>query len=251
MPTTPDVVLAMPAFNEEATIAGFLQEIAHAFESTSFHLVVVNDCSTDHTEQVLRELAEKTLPLTVYSNEKNSGHGPSTLTALTLAISQNPSYIVATDGDGHVTGQTLFDLYQVALNSAENTVIEGVRTQRDDPWFRKLVSFATRTLVRQQSGVGPTDANTPFRVYPREVAKTLLDQIPRDHLTPNLMMSTLVRRQGVPYLEVGIVPHKRKGADVNGSTWKQRFRVLPSRRFLKFCWDATAQWVRPQEASKS
>ena len=243
-----DVVIAMPAYNEESAIPTFLAEISGAFASVSFRFVVVNDCSTDNTEETLHAL-KSTYPLDVQTNPQNAGHGPSTLTALRLATDLNPQHVVATDGDGHITGATLRDLYNQAPNQKSPTVTEGVRTQRDDPWFRKTVSAATRKLVKHNSGSAPQDANTPFRVYPTKLLREMLENIPADHMTPNLMMATLVRRDGIPFQEVPITPHKREGTSETGSTWKQRFRLLPSRRFLEFCVKATGQWVAPENAT--
>ena len=249
MAGTPDVVIAMPAFNEENAIEAFLAEIVDAFDDVALRLVVVNDCSTDNTTKVLETLSD-TYPLDVHTNQQNLGHGPSTLTALRLATELRPPLVLATDGDGHTTGQTLRHLYDQALASPSGAVIEGARTQRDDPWFRKTVSAATRTLVKSHSGIAPLDANTPFRVYPLDVLRDLLNKIPADHMTPNLMVSALVRKDGVAFTEVPITPHKREGTEENGSTWKQRFRLVPSRRFLQFCVKATAQWVSPVKAAQ-
>jgi len=250
MAVTPLVVIAMPAYNEEAAIESFLTDIAAAFSDVSFYLIVVDDCSTDNTRSVLDDLVTQHLPLTVITNQTNSGHGPSTLTALRLALDLGPRCVVASDGDGHITGETLRHLFNEATKTNPPTVIEGVRTHRDDPWFRKTVSAATRTLVKRHSGQAPQDANTPFRVYPAETLGNLLANVPADHMTPNLMVSTLVRHTGVPFREVPITPHKRKGTDENGSTWQQRFRVLPSRRFLQFCVKATGQWLTPTKATQ-
>ncbi len=235
----------MPAYNEEAAIESFLTDIGDAFSGASFRIVVVDDCSTDNTQRVIESLAKKGLPISTSTNQKNFGHGPSTLMALNLAIELEPQYVVATDGDGHIAGDTLRQLYHEATTSTPASVIEGVRTQRDDPWFRKFVSAATRFLVKCHSGQSPKDANTPFRVYPAETLGKLLAQIPPDHMTPNLVVSTFIRRGDLAFREVPITPHKRQGNHENGSTWKQKFRLIPSCRFLQFLVKATAQSLKP------
>lgn len=245
MALKPSVVIAMPAYNEEAAISSFLGEIAEAFSDTSFHIIVVDDCSSDNTVSELDALKTEHIPLTVSTNSRNSGHGPSTLTALQLALDLGPQFVVATDGDGHITGQTLRYLFDKATNANPPSVVEGVRTNRDDPWFRKTVSAATRTLVKHHSGKAPRDANTPFRVYPTGALQALLTNIPTDHMTPNLKISSLVRRAGIFLEEIPITPHRREGAEESGSTWQQRFRLLPSLYFLQFCVKATAQWFSP------
>lgn len=245
-----DVVIAMPAFNEESAIPDFLAEIVEAFADLRFHLVVVNDDSTDNTDSRLHSLAT-TYPLEVHTNSQNYGHGPSTLAALRLALRLSPGYVLATDGDGHVAGSTLRHLYDLACEKTTPMVIEGARSQRDEPWFRKSVSAAARILVQLQSSKPPPrDANTPFRVYPTEFLHGLLAEIPDNHMTPNLMMSKLVRQHDIPFAEVLIAQHKREGAIENGSSWKQRSRLIPSRRFLKFCVKAATQWITTGRLSK-
>lgn len=249
MARKPAVVITMPAFNEESVLPSFLADICEAFAGLDFQVIVVNDCSTDNTEETLHALATS-YPLNVHTNPQNLGHGPSTLTALRLATELNPHHVVATDGDGHITGDTLRHLYDQALDQTSPTVIEGARTRRDDPWFRKTVSAATRKLVQHHSGSAPHDANTPFRVYPTNLLQEIIVNIPADHMTPNLMVATVVRRDGIPFREVPITPHKREGNSETGSTWKQRFRFLPSRRFLQFCVKATTQWVSPRPGGR-
>lgn len=239
-----DIVIAMPAFNEASAIPAFVSEINEAFAGLRFLIIVVNDHSTDDTENTLRALATR-YPLEFHTNPQNSGHGPSTLKALSLAMSFSPKYVVATDGDGHIEGLALRHLYDEASEKNTPTIIEGARAQRDDPWFRKIVSAATRFLVKHFTTITPQDANTPFRVYPTKILGELLTKITADHMTPNLAMATLVRRDRVPFSVIPITQHKREGTIENGSTWKQRFRLLPSRRFLKFCVKATAQWITP------
>ena len=246
MEVRPDVVIAMPAFNEEGTLGVFLNEIAEAFSEEYFQLVVVNDCSTDRTKAVLDELS-LSLPLSHYTNQRNSGHGPATLKSLKLATALRPRYVISCDGDGHITGATLWTLYEHAVGFPNPTIIEGVRTHRSDPWFRKLTSAATRAIVQKHSGRRPLDANTPFRIYPLDVLTGLLTNIPDDHMTPNLMMSSMARRGSYSLAEIPFQPYTRDGSAENGSTWKQKWRFLPSRRFLGFLIRATAQWVLPKK----
>lgn len=248
MPMKLDVVIGMPAFNEEPAIESFLDEIVSAFDDLNFRVVVVDDCSTDNTSNLLRSLASSHR-MEVYTNQRNSGHGPATLKALKHGSDLLPKYVLATDGDGHVRGTTLRRLYDAATNFGSPAVVEGVRTQREDPWFRGFVSAVTRALVKCDSGIAPLDANTPFRVYPAGVIRELLKRVPIDHMTPNLLISTLVRRENLPVVEFPIEPYRRDGAAENGSTWRQRFKPFPSRRFLQFCVKAATQWLRRPKAA--
>ena len=249
MSTDLDVVIAMPAFNEQLAIPSFIAEISEAFSDLRFHIVVVNDFSTDGTLHTLSKLSTA-YPLKIVNNPQNIGHGASTLKALSLAAELSAAYVVSTDGDGHISGAMLRQLYDESVQKKWPTVIEGARAQRDDPWFRKIVSAATRLLVRYHSGHPPTDANTPFRVYPTQILSNLLAKIEQDHMTPNLVMSTLVRRDAITFGVIPLAQQKREGTIENGSTWNQKLRLIPSRRFLQFCAKATAQWITPSKKIK-
>lgn len=237
-----DVVIGMPAFNEETAIESFLVEIVTAFGDVEFRIVVVDDCSADNTKKVI-DTAAVHHPVDTYSNKQNSGHGPTTLRALRHAIELTPKYVVATDGDGHISGSTLRSLYEQAVSSHSLTVIEGARPRAGDPWFRKFVTGTTRLLVKYHCGTAPLDANTPFRVYPTEVLRELVGEIPSDHMTPNLVISTLVRNKNLQVVETAVAAHRREGALLHGSTWKQKHRLVPSLRFLQFCVKAASQWL--------
>jgi dolichol-phosphate mannosyltransferase len=246
MSENPTVVVAMPAFNEGLSIEGFLSDIFEAFSDVDTHVVVVDDCSSDRTAEVVLALAANGAPITLCQNLENLGHGPSTVRALRRAALLGPEFVIAADGDGNIQGRTLRALLAAAQNEATEIVIEGTRAGRNDPWFRKLVTTATRVLVLIHSGSPPRDANTPFRVYPSRVLSRLLRDIPENHLTPNLLIASILRKEGFPLLEMKVPVHKRAGTAEHGSTWKQRTKFLPSARFLKFCWTAAGQWIAPR-----
>lgn len=240
-----DAVICMPAFNEEASIGGFVREIAAAFSGQAIRFVVVDDRSTDGTGAALEALVIEGLPLDVISNSRNLGHGPTTLVALAEAVALSPNFVIATDGDGHVLGDDLFSLYRTALECRHLAVVEGVRTRRENPAFRKVASAATRLLVRLKSGVGPADANTPVRIYPLSLLSKFLVEVPPGHLTPNLVISVLTRTTAPGFIETPILVVKRPGTENYGSTWNQRIRSFPSMHFVSFCLKAGLEWLGP------
>jgi dolichol-phosphate mannosyltransferase len=102
-PTSPpvqgaNVIVALPAYNEEENIGPLLQDIKQAMSEAGlcYSVIVVDDGSRDCTAQVLRESAPL-LPLTVHRHEVNQGLGVTIRDALLLAVKQ------AGDGDAIVT----------------------------------------------------------------------------------------------------------------------------------------------------
>jgi glycosyltransferase involved in cell wall biosynthesis len=233
-----DKVISLPVFNEEKTIEDLITEIKEL--SYFKKIVIVNDCSTDSTMQILREIVGD--ELIVVNNSQNLGHGPSTLIGLFKALELGYDAVVTADGDGHFQVSDLKAMTEQLLTSKVD-IVEGVRTDRSDPWFRKLSSLTTRNLVRIRCRKSVQDANTPIRAYRINVVRRILSTIPSvNYPIPNLYISAQSRKLS---LKIGIFPIatlERENSEKLGTTWRQRYRNLPTKRYLKFCLNATFHW---------
>ncbi len=237
------VVVAMPAHNEGEGIGDFITEIADAFHDLDISFVVVDDESSDDTVSILKTLDKNIKPeITVISNEANLGHGPSTLAALKFATNLGSEYVIAVDGDGQFLGSEIRELFDRS-SASDQFVGEGVRTKRTDPLFRKITTNLTRILVGARCKVLPADANTPLRVYPHSYLSELITALPSYLLTPNLYISAHARMSSLDVVEVKVTSLPRRGTSATGTMWKARTNLLPSKRFIKFCFNASKQWA--------
>lgn len=235
------VAIVMPAWNEASGIGEFLLELHESFRGIEHTLIVVDDYSTDQTVAVLNRLKDSGLPLMIQSNERNLGHGPTTLNALNLGIETGAEWIVSLDGDGQFLGNDVLECYR-AIIATNSQIIEGLRTRPSDPVYRRATSYATRVLVWSRCREFPKDANTPLRVYQRPVLQEILKRVPADSLVPNLMISAYAR---VNKLKVGLVNVDfvvRRGDNPQSTTWGKSKSYFPSKRFVKFCVKATKSW---------
>jgi dolichol-phosphate mannosyltransferase len=114
-------------------------------------------------------------------------------------------------------------------------VLECVRTQRRDPWFRKLITAALRLLVLVKSGKYPKDANTPVRLYTKSILSEIVRLIPENILTPNLFISIHLRKTKTKYAHFRIITRDRLGENRVGTTWNTRRSLMPSKKLLQFC----------------
>ena len=237
------VTVVMPAWNEAEGIEGFLEELDSALAEWTTEFIVVDDRSTDGTALSARAAGQGGVRVSVLPNDMNRGHGPSTMRALRAGLASGADIIVAIDGDGQFLGP---DVRRVVAVLAEGTgqVVEGVRSGRGEAAYRRATSEVTRALVWTRARRLPADANTPLRAYRPEVLGRLLDRVPPDAMTPNLIISALSRKWDVPLVEVPVASRPRRGASAHGTTWGARRASLPSRRFVEFCLRATGEWVR-------
>lgn len=232
-----DLVVCMPAFNEAESILDYLTEINAQLKGLNSKLLVVDDCSTDGTSNVLSN-APSGLELIIFRNEKNLGHGPTTLIALLRSLELKPRLVCSTDGDGHFSGQTIRKLFDLMENSKYD-IAEGVRRNRNEPRFRKATTIFSRFLLTKLSGVMVRDANTPLRIYRSEKLKWIISQIPSDSLTPNLKISMLSRISSLMIAQEECEWRPRMGINPQGTTWRSRVSFLPTRAFAWFCIKST------------
>lgn len=236
-----ELSIVMPAYNEAEGIEEFIGEIHEAFQGHSIKFIVVDDKSTDGTISSLERLAKR-FPLEIISNDKNLGHGPSTLRALRAGLMSDFPLVLSVDGDGQFRGE---DLVRVAIEVAYGDlhVVEGVRTSRKDPLFRKITSLVTRVLVFSRCKTLPGDANTPLRCYQRSSLESLLETIPKYSVIPNLWLSAAARNQKLKIKEISVESLSRRGSDSTGTMWGKGVKFFPTTRFIKFCLTATGEWL--------
>jgi glycosyltransferase involved in cell wall biosynthesis len=236
------IAVVMPAWNEAEGLPGFIRELNDDLKKWRPSFVVIDDHSTDETARVTKELIKSGIDLSLFVNQVNSGHGPSTLKALKAGLNLGVDFIVAVDGDGQCYGRDLARMVEV-LETTQNDVVEGVRVARTDPNYRKFITFMVRTLVSVKSRKIALDANTPFRAYRSANLSDIVGAIPDDIKIPNLLISTICRKWGFKISEIQIESIPRRGSNPNGSTWGKTVRAIPSRRFIKFCISSGFQWV--------
>ena len=82
------------AYNEESFIKNTIQEVSNIFDL----IIVVNDCSTDNTKLVIKEMNLDNVK--TINNPKNFGPGKSMEIGLKAFLETDVNYIVKIDGDG-------------------------------------------------------------------------------------------------------------------------------------------------------
>jgi glycosyltransferase involved in cell wall biosynthesis len=236
------IAVVMPAWNEAEGISGFIEELNVALSEWEPVFVVVDDCSTDDTSEKVRSLTSSNISVALHTNPKNSGHGPSTITALQLGLATGAAGVVSIDGDGQFLGDDVAHIVEILMRQGVD-VVEGVRTQRDDPRYRRVVSLITRLLVASKARAIPKDANTPLRAYKSTTLASILTVVPERASTPNLIISVICRRWSLSLTEVPVKSISRRGSNPDGSTWGKAHKSVPSKRFLSFCAGAVGEWL--------
>lgn len=226
----------MPVYNEQDNLETFVKDIYANFSNITYKIIIVNDCSTDNTFNVIKNLKSKKFPIEIISNDRNAGHGKSMLLGIRKAICFDCEFVLTVDGDGNIDVAELGEMFKFfSANKNSVDIVEGIRLNRKDPWFRRFVSWITRILIFILSGKKTNDANTPIRIYKKDTLKLLNDLLPQNSLIPNFRISILTR-----VFKQKVMPYKintliRNSSNSSGTTWGQKTKNIPSKKFIQFC----------------
>jgi dolichol-phosphate mannosyltransferase len=233
------VAVAIPAYNEAEGIDEFLREIDAALREHSDHvtIVVVDDCSTDDTVDVVKALqGSLSADLVVTSMPSNCGHGPTALEAYRQALDTGAQFVIGVDGDGQFLGSDLRRVL-VLLHDGGDGVC-GVRRFRYDPWFRMLMTRLLRLYIIRVFGVPTRDANCPLRGYRANLLDELLRWLPDGAMVPNVHLAILAARRGATLIEVDVNHRVRRGTSTTGTMFTSTRNVGVMRRLVRFSWSA-------------
>ncbi|MCR2793531.1 glycosyltransferase family 2 protein [Microbacterium sp. zg.Y625] len=228
------IAVVMPAYNEAAGIAEFLLEIHEHLAplASELDIVVADDRSTDATAAVVAGLGLDRVQ--VQTQTRNRGHGPTALAAYVAGLQLSPDVVVHVDGDGQFAGN---DIARVlgALEATGADVVHGVRRGREDPWFRRALSFGLRVAVRPFAGRGVPDINTPLRAYRPQVLQQLIDAVGADAIVPHVHFSLAEARCGLRVTSVPVRSLPRRGGETVGTMWGGNGQPkLPPKRLRSF-----------------
>lgn len=238
----PALTVVMPAYNEAQGLPGFIVEVADAVRphTQRLRIVVVNDKSTDDTGAVLDALAADLPELIVVHSAKNQGHGPTALAAYRAGLETEPDAILHVDGDGQFVGED----FPAVLSALEGVqVVHGVRSGRDEPWFRRALTGSVGLGVALLARGRVPDVNTPLRLYRVATLRRLLDVCPPDALVPHVHFSIAEQRHHVPRAFVPVRSIPRRGGVSTGTMWGSTPArpKLPPKRLLQFSARAAAE----------
>ena len=105
-----DTLIVIPAYNEELHIANTIHNIISEINKNKLQknidLLVIDDCSTDKTTEILY-----TLNIHVISNLKHLGYASSLQVGYRYAVGQNYNYVIQMDSDGQHDASNITSLY--------------------------------------------------------------------------------------------------------------------------------------------
>ena len=159
MSLRPAVII--PVYNHGLQIA----EVISQARRLDLPIFVVNDGSTDVTEEVLASISG----ITILRHSVNQGKGAAILTGMAAALEDNCNWAITLDGDGQHNPVDARNLLQVAETSGRCIVVgcrQGMDESRNVPWTSRFGRGFSNFWVWASGGPWVADSQSGFRLYP-------------------------------------------------------------------------------------
>ena len=226
---TPDLSVVVPVYNEGQGITDVVASWTAVLNrlGIDYEFLLYDDGSTDETGARLDAIAAGDSRVRV-AHQTNRGHGCTVLRGYREA---RGIWAFQTDSDDEIPAEAFESVWLVREG---HDAVFGIRTGRSSALGRRLLTFAAARTVRLLFGRGPWDVNVPFRLIRRDALARLIPHIADDTFAPNVILSGLVARGGLSFVEVPVPAVERRLGQTTISGFKTlRLGVRAARETIR------------------
>jgi undecaprenyl-phosphate 4-deoxy-4-formamido-L-arabinose transferase len=164
--------VVVPMFNESANIEPLLSRLTSVLggQGYAWEVVCVNDGSRDDTASAVRGWQERVPGIVLVDFARNFGQHAAVTAGFAHA---RGDWIITLDADLQNPPEEIPNL--VAWLAKGHDLVNTVRQERRDTWFRRSASRLTNSAVRRMSGIRLNDFGCMLRGYSREVAQAVVE----------------------------------------------------------------------------
>ena len=210
------ISVILPAYNEEKNIARAIELSAETLHGLTrdYEIIVVDDGSSDRTQDIVQRIAEGEGSVRYLSHAANMGYGAALKTGLKSATKE---LLFFTDSDLQFNISELAVLMQWI---EDYDIVIGYRRKRRDHPGRRVLGWGWTTLVRFLFGLRVRDIDCAFKLFKKKV----IDTISIDSIGAFVNSEILLRavKKGYTIKEIPVTHYPR----VNGKAKGARPRII-------------------------
>jgi glycosyltransferase involved in cell wall biosynthesis len=207
--------IIVPVYNEGKTVKKILQLLLEVdLGIKDREIIVVNDCSTDNTAEVLKQF-KKTREIKILTHQKNCGKTAGIKTGLAAATGD---YVIIQDADLEYNPADIKKLIGLAV-AHSGAAVYGSRFlgNTGDVWWHRLGNQLMTLMTNWLYGCHLTDMQTCYKLIPRAKLNEITITTTRFAFEPEV--TSKLARLGVKIIEEPISYAKRGYAEGKKIGW--------------------------------
>src|SRR6266436_3682741 len=219
--------ILIPVYNERSVVERSLSLVLSAPlpENMERELIVIDDCSTDGTSEILKRWAEREPRIKLWRNPVNQGKGSSVRTAIEKATGD---FCLVQDADLEYDPSEYVKLLRPLLTGHADAVfgsryMAGEQT-RILPFWHSMINKGLTLVSNMFSNLNVTDMETCYKVFRTDLLKSIPIRSNRFGFEPEITMKVSKRKLRV--YEVPISYHGRTYEEGKKIGWKDGVKAL-------------------------
>jgi glycosyltransferase involved in cell wall biosynthesis len=219
--------ILIPVYNERTVVAKSLSLVLAAPlpENMERELVIVDDCSTDGTSEILKELADREPQIRLFRHPFNQGKGAAVRTAIEKA---KGDFCLVQDADLEYDPAEYPKLLRPLLDGHADAVFGSRYLVSDQtrvlPFWHSMMNKGLTLISNMFSNLNVTDMETCYKVFRTDLLKSIPVRSNRFGFEPEITMKTSKRKLRV--YEVPISYHGRTYEEGKKIGWKDGLQAL-------------------------
>jgi glycosyltransferase involved in cell wall biosynthesis len=224
-PIAPCLSVVMPVYNEEGSVAEIIRRVLEQGEVQE--LIIVDDCSSDKTWDVLNGIAKGEERIRLYRHKINSGKGAALRTGFKEA---QADLVVVQDADLEYDPSEYGKLLTPLLNNRADVVFGsrflGAEAHRVLYYWHSVANYYLTMLSNMATNLNLTDMETGFKVFRREIIQKIDIQENRFGFEPEITAKLARFTPRLRIYEVAISYYGRTYEEGKKIGWRDGVRAL-------------------------
>ncbi|MDA7823556.1 glycosyltransferase family 2 protein [Opitutales bacterium] len=219
--------VVIPVFNEEKTLSEVVRKVLSAeILSQTLEIIIVDDCSSDSTWEVAKDLKKNEPRIKITRHEINLGKGASLRTGFSESCGQ---IVLIQDGDLEYDPKDYPSLLKPILEEKAD-VVYGSRFRSNQEtrvlYFWHRIANGILTLCSNMfTNLNLTDMETGYKVFRKDILDKIVLQEDRFGIEPEIT-AKIAQLVGIRIYEIGISYSGRTYAEGKKIGLKDAFRAI-------------------------